>query len=142
MLNVARPPQVVGRRLMLWLLTAVLAGCAAFAPVPPEEAVKRRAQERWAALIAGEWDKAYDYMAPSFRALVERKRFANQFGGGAAWEGAEVVGVACPEPDRCIATIKMAFRPVLGVRRGEPMSTHFEETWLREEGQWWLYQKI
>jgi hypothetical protein len=126
----------------LWLLPALLAGCAALSPAPPEVVVKQRAQERWAALIAGDWDKAYGYMAPSYRALVERKRFANQFGGGAAWEGVEVLSVTCGQEDRCTALIKISFRPILGVRRGEPMSTHFDETWIREDGHWWMYQKI
>lgn len=125
---------------VLWL-AALAAGCATVGSATPEQIVQQRAQARWAALIAGDWDKAYGYMAPSYRTLVERKRFANQFGGGAAWQGVEVVSVTCKD-ERCTALVKLLFRPVIGPRTAEPMSTHFEETWVREDGQWWMFQKL
>ncbi len=137
-------PLLASARPWLWLLllTGILAGCAALPSGPPEDVVKARAQARWEALVAGQWDKAYEYMAPSYRALVERKRFANQFGGGAAWQGAEVIKVTCEQPVSCTARIKILYRSLLDVRGGEPMSTHFDETWIREDGQWWLFQKL
>ena len=119
----------------------VLAGCAALSPAPPEELVRQRAQARWAALIDGDWSKAYQYMAPSYRAVVEQKRYANQFGGGATWLAAEVVNVTCAE-DRCTVRMKVTYQPVIGMRGGEPSSTHFNETWIREEGQWWMFQRV
>lgn len=125
----------------LMLVPALIVGCAALSPVSPEEAVRERAQARWNALIAGEWSKAYRYMAPSYRALVEEKRYANQFGSGAAWVGAEVVKVACSD-DRCAATLKVRFRPMIGGRPGEVIDTHLDETWIREDGQWWMFQKL
>lgn len=126
----------------VWLMLAIAlaAGCAALAPLPPEELVRQRAQARWDALIAGEWGKAYRYMSPSYRALVEEKRFASQFGAGAAIVGSEVVRVNCQE-ERCVARIKARFRPVLGGRTGETLETHFDETWIREDGQWWMSQR-
>ena len=129
------------RLLSLLLVPIVLAGCATLSPLKPEEAVRQRAQARWDALIAADWSKAYRYMAPSYRALVEEKRYANQFGGGAGWVAAEVVNVTCGE-DRCAARMKVTARPILGARSGEPVSTHFNETWIREEGEWWLFEKL
>ena len=126
-----------------WLLlaTVLLAGCAALSPAKPEDLVRQRAQARWDALLAGEWGKAYRYMAPSYRALVQEKRYANQFGGGAGWVAAEVVNVNCQE-DRCAVRMKITFRPIMGVRSGDTAATHFDETWIREEGEWWMYQKL
>lgn len=134
---------VAGRRvwLVLLMIAALAAGCATVGAASPEETVKQRAQARWAALIAADWDKAYGYMAPSYRALIERKRFASQFGGGVSWEGVEVLAVSCQE-DRCTARIKILYRPVLGARSGEPASTHFNENWVREDGQWWMFERI
>jgi hypothetical protein len=51
------------------------------------------------------------------------------------------VAVSC-EQDRCTARIKILFRPVLGARSAEPASTHFNEDWVREDGQWWMFQRI
>jgi hypothetical protein len=127
---------------LIWVLTAVLlTGCAALPWAKPEDVVRQRAQARWDALMAGEWSKAYTYMAPSYRGLVDEKRYANQFGGGAAWLSAEVVKVSCTE-DRCTVQMKVAFQPTLGFRAGQPATTYFDETWIREEGQWWMFQKV
>jgi len=124
----------------LFLAAAFLAGCAAIAPAKPEDVVRQRAQARWNALMEGDWAQAYRYMSPSYRALVEQKRYANQFGGGAAWLAAEPVKVACAE-DRCTVEMKVTIRPLLGARAGDPATTYFDETWIREEGQWWMYQR-
>jgi hypothetical protein len=132
-----------GRGVWLVLLLAVLvASCATGSAGSPEATVRQRAQARWAALIAGEWNDAYAYMVPSYRALIPRNRFVNQFGGGGAWLDAEVVDVSCKEEDKCSVRMKVSFRPVLGGRSREPVTTHFDETWVREDGQWWMFQKI
>jgi len=133
---------ITGRGVWLLLLIAALAsGCATLGTSPPEESVRQRAQARWAALIAGDWDKAYSFMAPSYRSLVEQKRFASQFGGGVVWESVEIAAVSCKD-DQCTARVKIVFRPVLAARSREPASTYFDETWVREDGQWWMFQKI
>lgn len=122
------------------LVVAVVAGCASLAPLPPEEAVRQRAQARWDALIAGEWSKAYRYMSPSYRALVEEKRYANQFGTGAAIVGADVVRVNCAE-DRCTVRMNVRYKIALAGRSGEAGDTHFNETWILEDGEWWMSAK-
>jgi hypothetical protein len=132
---------VFGRRFTALLAVFFLAACAVLSTGAAEQAVRQRAQARWNALMAGEWGKAYQYMAPSYRSLIEEKRYANQFGGGAAWTAAEVVKVSCAE-DRCTVQMKVSFRPVLGFRTGEAATTYFDETWVREEGQWWMFQKV
>lgn len=123
------------------LMAAFAAGCASLSSAPPEEVVRERAQARWDALRAGEWAKAYGYMAPSFRAVVDEKRYPSRFGGGVAWVGAEVVQVTCQE-ERCIARVRIDAKPILGGRPGEVMSTHYDETWVREDRQWWLYERL
>ena len=132
--------QSFGRFVWLLFAAALAAGCASVSPDQPEEVVRQRAQARWNALMEGDWAQAYRYMAPSYRALVEQKRYANQFGGGAAWMAAEPVKVACAE-DRCTVEMKVTFRPVIGARTSAPATTHFDETWIREDGQWWMFQK-
>ena len=128
-----------------WALAVIallaLAGCASLSPKTPEEVVRTRAQARWNALLAGEWEKAYALMSPSYRAVVEQKRFAGQFGGTLSWVAAEVVGVAC-EQDRCTAQMKVKFRPIVKGKPGPALENHFDETWIREDEQWWMFQKL
>lgn len=122
------------------LLAALLAGCAVLSPPPAEEVVRQRAQARWDALLAGEWSKAYRYMSPSYRALVEEKRYANQFGAGASFLGAEVARVTCAE-ERCTVRMRVRFQTAAAGRSSEVGETHFDEVWIREEGQWWMSQQ-
>jgi hypothetical protein len=117
------------------------AGCASLSPAKPEEVVRDRAQARWNALIAGEWDKAYSYMTPSYRAVVEQKRYPSRFSGSVSWLAAEVVRVDCAEQS-CTVRMKVTFRPVLGGRPGSAASTGFDETWVFEDGQWWMFEKL
>lgn len=132
-------------RAAVWLVyfswaAMLAAGCAVLAPAKPDEVVRQRAQARWDALIAGEWDKAYSYMTPSYRAVVDRKRYPSQFGGGVGWLAAEVVKVNCDE-QRCTVRMKLTYQPVQRGRPGSAASTGFDETWILEEGQWWMFQR-
>lgn len=80
-------------------------------------------------------------MSPSYRALVEEKRFANQFGTGAGWVSAEVYKVTCAD-EKCTVVMEVKFKPVFGMRSGNVATTSFEESWIREDGQWWMFQKV
>lgn len=126
-------------RIAVLVAAAALAGCASFGPRTAEEIVSDRAQQRWTALLAGQWDRAYALMAPSYRAVVAPNRFGSQFTGGVAWRSAEVVSASC-EAERCTVRIKIVFHaPPMAA--GETGTTHFNETWVLEDGQWWMYQK-
>ena len=140
----AQQPQAAHTRwvaLGAMALALGLSACASFAPQTPEEAVKQRAQVRWNSLLKGDLDKAYGYFTPAYRGLTPLDQYKASVGGGAVWKGAEVVLVTC-EPEKCMARVRIDAHPVatLGFGRG-PISTHVDETWLLDQGQWWLYQK-
>lgn len=128
------------------LCTAVLAGCATsvqqHTPPAAEEAVTRLAQQRWDAQLAGEWEKAYSLFTPSYRAIVPLGVYIGQRGTAAQIQAAEVVAVDCASEDLCTAKVRLDFVPLLGARRGPALSTHVDERWVREEGQWWLFQAL
>lgn len=119
---------------------ATLAGCAAFAPLPPEQAVEKRAAEYWQARMAGKYEKAYELSTPAYRKLRTVEQFRLQLGGGVSVASAEVVKVTCEE-QKCTARMKIDAKPALvGVKLGTiPM--YLDEIWLLEDGQWWHYQE-
>jgi len=119
-----------------------LSACASLGGNDPEILVRQRAAERWQALVAGEFTRAYGFSTPSYRAVVSADEFRNRNGGAVKREGSEVVAVKCPETTRCIATIRIDFRPLFGGRFGDKINTHIDETWLLEDGQWWVFQSI
>lgn len=137
--STSRPNKGPAWRLLgLLVATSFLAGCAALGS-KPEDVVKRRAEERWSALIAGQYEKAYDYLAPSSRKILVREQYRHLFGSAARWEKAEVVDVRC-ERDTCKTRVRLT---VQIMARGAPKaSPEVTEDWLLDEGQWWLHQKI
>lgn len=123
-------------------LALALGGCASFsAPKTPEEAVRQRASERADAFVKGDFERSYGLTAPSYRKLRDLNAYSRGFGQGAKWEKAEVKNVAC-EPLRCKVAISVSVKPLIRGRFGDTITVQFEETWLLEDGNWWLYQAL
>ena len=125
----------------LVLAAGLLAGCAnTFTPATAEDFVGKRAQQRVELLAEKKYDQAYEYLAPSYRALNSTQNYRGRFGEGAKWIDPKVANVECPAEDRCTVTVKLK---VLVVARGfnQPIDSNMTETWLKEDGQWWYYQR-
>ena len=127
-----------------WALAAVVlvAGCATLGPQAAEDVVKARASARWAALLKPDMREAYSYMAPGYRKVYDERAYRMRRGSAVKWTGAEVVDVRCPEATKCIAKVRIEAKPFLGRKFGDTITTHAEETWLLEDGQWWLFEKL
>lgn len=122
-------------------LVALLAACASPpAAVAPEQSVRDRANLRWKALLDADVKGAYELTPPSYRALTDLRGYRTRYGSGGGWVAAEAVRVDC-EPQKCNATIRIRYRPLLGQRIGDTMTTHVVETWVQEEGQWWFFPR-
>ena len=122
------------------LAAVALAGCATFATTP-EAAVRARAQQNWNARIAGDLDKTYAFTTPSYRGATSLDKYKKGFGGAVQLTSAAVATVECESADKCVSNTKVAAKPLLtlGRRALPPIVTYIDETWLREDGQWWLF---
>lgn len=122
------------------LATAILAGCATMASAP-EDVVKKRATQQWTARLANNLDTAYTFAPPSFRAITSLETYKKGFGKDVKLEAAEVTEVKCETEDKCVAQVKVKAQPVLLLNRRAvlPLVTYIDETWIREDGQWWLF---
>lgn len=128
-----------------WFFPALCAsllsvGCASMG-TSSEEQVRKRAIERWHALIKSDFIKAYGFSTSGFRAVVKPESFPSRMQGPVVWLGAEVVSVTCPEPVKCMARVRIDHRTLLARGVGNT-STHVDETWLLEEKQWWIFMSI
>jgi hypothetical protein len=122
-------------------LALALAGCASVsASRSPEEVVRQRATERAQAFVKGDYDRS-GLTAPSYRKLRDLDAYKRSFGPGASWAKAEVKNVSC-EPVRCKVAIAVGVKPLIRGRFGDTITVQFEETWLLEDGNWWLYQAL
>jgi len=131
-------------RLISVIACALAAACASVGnSLPPAEQVKQRAEERWKALVTGELSKAYTFNTTAYKALITVDGYRNQIRPGAVvWLGAEAVRVNCSDDKKCNVIIRIDYKYVLGSVGKGKLSTHIEETWLHEDGQWWFFQSV
>ena len=117
-----------------FILVAFAVGCASVsrAPATPEQAVQARAQERWNALIAGQLDKAFEYITPSGRSTLPLEVYRARL-TGTSWRGAKVTGAVC-EPEVCDVTVTLD----INVLPNLPYQQVITEKWLLDGGKWWF----
>lgn len=132
----------LARGLMLPACLALVACANAITGPAPQDQVRQRAAERWQALVGGEFSRAYSYNTPSYRAVVSPDGYRNRFGSAVVWVGSEIVDVNCPEATKCLARLRLEYKPLMNRKFAAKLSTYVDETWLFEEGQWWLFQDI
>lgn len=118
-------------------LALLLAACASTRTVEPD--IKVRAQERWDALLAGDFDTAYSFLSPGYRSSHSRVDFEIGLRSRRIrWTSARVEASTC-EADVCSVAVKLGYKvtqPVPGVPVWES-SELLSERWVRTDGQWW-----
>lgn len=87
-------------------------------------------------------EQAYQFLSPASRGLMSFESYRARFGGRAIWKSAQVHRVLCESADRCVATIKVSYRPVPPRGSIDVIETSVDEVWLLESGQWWLSQQV
>jgi len=120
------------------LLLALVAACATTQPA--ETGVKERAQARWDAVLAKDYDAAYTFYSPGYRSAHSRVDFEIYLRTRRVrWTSAEVQEASC-EADVCTVETRMGYA-VAGAVPGVPVwksKRKLKETWVRTQGQWWF----
>ena len=133
-------PPVFARAAVVLLAASALAGCASMATTP-ENAVQARATQYWKVRVANDIDSSYAYLTPSYRGATTLASYTKGFGNSVELKSAEVTSVVCEGADKCVVNSKVEAKPLIlfGRRELPPIVTYIDETWLREDGQWWLF---
>lgn len=138
-----RPAAPARRLFSLGALACVfaLAGCASMSARTPEELVAQRAQERWDALIARNFSKAYGYLQPQYRKDNTLEKYVARFGDAGAWKAVQIHETTC-EPERCTVRVRLtSANYVPNFAKAMPeITSYFDEIWVREDGRWWFNQ--
>jgi len=124
--------QLTNLRSVVGALALVLVGCATPVGKSDEELITDRAQERWAAIIAGNYDKAYEYISPAGRSIVTAQGFKSSMKPG-FHKGARVVGVKCGTPEVCDVQLEIEYE-----FQGKRTKTPLPEKWVKQDGKWWF----
>lgn len=136
----SRKTTTLASRLALLVTGLALAGCAGLpGSKPKEELVRERATKRAEAYVKQDYPGSYAYLTPSYRRIKDLEAYRRSFGSGAVWQKAEVSNVACEE-QRCRVGLSVSVKPLIPGMFNATITVQFEETWLLEDGNWWLHQ--
>ncbi len=134
-----RTQRVAAPALLVLMLSVV--GCATQQQADqPEQQVVKLAAQRWAWLIDAEWKPAYDLLTPGYRALHTLKEYREKFQSAHLWQKAVVSRAEC-QADKCDVHVALTVTSPLARKPGVVVETNFTETWLREGGRWYYYEK-
>lgn len=120
------------------VIVALAVGCAEFgakSSVPPEEAVKLRAQAWADALLAGDLQGAWAYTSPHYREFSSSKDYSRFVLGSGRWTSATVNSVQCTE-DVCDVVIVIEYEiKLMKMTNQRPLNYK----WVLVDGEWWLH---
>ena len=119
------------------ILAALVAGCSQEQAATPEERVTTRAQERLAALMAGDFAGALEYTTPTFRQSSSASAYRSRYGGVGNWTEATVEQVSC-EPESCNVRVLVSYQMV---RPRMENTRPLDEVWILAEGEWYIYER-
>jgi hypothetical protein len=133
-----------GCRLLMVLFASMFTGCASLTPEDSEawrdsqqRALVERAELRWKALISGDFEKAYQYQSPAYRAVVSMQQFKASFGGSVAWLAARAGKVEYDEPSAANVTIGVEYSAGIFGGGNYKSTRELMERWLYVDGTWW-----
>lgn len=126
------------------LLALALLALAACATVPQQaDPLISRAQARWNAMVAGEYEKAYAYYSPGFRSAISQTDFVLDMRvKRVRWTAAAYRDHNC-EDNVCTVRFDIeyeALKPVPGVDKYNGKAVN-EDNWVKTGGEWWYVPK-
>lgn len=124
-----------GRGALLGIL--VLAAVMAAGAANDLEGLRTRAEGRWAALIAGDFDKAYEFETPAYRQLYNARQHRAKYGSGLLWQRAKVVGMEPKSPGVVTVTLEVDYSFHVSGQGMMDNKGSVTETWLWVDDQWW-----
>lgn len=134
--SVATKLKAVRSVLLLMLFGSVLAGCSSWNTPNHEERLTQRAQERWSALVAGDFERAYEYETPGYRQVYSLQTFKNRFGQNVRWQDAKVRAVTL-EGDVAEVRVLLSYKSLNLEGRLIEGERPVWERWLLVDGEWW-----
>jgi hypothetical protein len=119
-------------------MAMLASSCATTQPAKTD--IKQRAQARWDAVMAGDYDTAYGFYTPGYRSSHTRVDFEIEMRvRRIEWTSAEVQESSC-EADVCTVVTRVGYM----VKRAVPgvpvwnSKKNLEEKWVRTQGTWWF----
>ena len=107
--------------------------------ISEKEKVGERALARWEALIAGDWDTAYTFETPGYRAFYTVWNMRDSYGGAVTWKGIKLL-----RTEDVSSTAKVTLELTSSFEDGGLemlIPVAISEQWLKKDGEWWFVRK-
>ena len=108
--------------------------------------LEQRVRDRWQALVARDFEKAWEYTSPENRAIFSKQLYVKNFSYAVEWELTDVE-IVNYDGDAAVASVvvRVMSKPTkqtssASVRLGS-IPTNLRERWIFAEGQWWYSAK-
>jgi hypothetical protein len=129
------------------VLALVLAGmlvsaCSGNSPKPDDSEIfqVKYAEDRWDALLAGDYETAYAFYAPGYRSTISVVDFAVEYRlRRVRYTSAQYMEHSCMDAV-CTVYFDVGFtisKPVPGMNKWDG-SDILEEKWVKTDGRWWF----
>lgn len=133
--------------LCLVLALALTAACSGLSPQPRElseadiAALEERVRARWQTLIDKDFEAAYEFASPNYRAVFSKGMFIRNFSYTLDWQ-LTAVEVLAYDADAAVASV--AVRVMSKSTKQTSVSAQFgfvpttvRERWVSIDGEWW-----
>jgi hypothetical protein len=129
---------------LLLLCLALLGGCASTKTLDEVERtlLVERASERWKALEVRDWDTAYSFLSPAYRAVFSGEMYSRRFSYMVEWEltSVEFIHYDAPAAVASVA-VRVMSRSVKQTSAASvaigAVPTRVVEQWILSDGEWW-----
>lgn len=128
---------LMGTRAFLGFLALAIVVIPAVGATPEMESLRARAEARWTALIAGDFDKAYEFETPAYRALYSAKQYRSRYGSELHWRQAKMVKADLKSPEVATVVLEVEYGFQASGQGMMDQKSLVAETWLWVNGQWW-----
>lgn len=131
--------------LLFLALSAVLAGCSESQTLSESQrlALEERVRERWQALASRDFEKAWEFTSPNYRAIFPKQLYVKKFSYAVKWEltGIEIVNY---DGGAAVASVvvRVMSEPTKRTSTASELigatPTSFRERWIFMEDEWWF----
>lgn len=120
-----------------------LSALLSLAACQQKEDLPTSVENRWAAVIAQEYDKAYDYFSPGYKAIEAPDAYKLRMAAAklnVKWKSAAFGSQECSSEDVCKVQVKITYEYSFPKRSlgGMEVNTEISENWIRTDGKWHL----
>ena len=132
-------------RVIIVTIFAVLAGCSGVQTLSEKQrtALEQRVTERWQALEAREFERAWEYTSPAYRAVFPKQLYRKKFSYAVTWE---LTGVKVVNYDSSAAVASVVVRVMSEPTKRTSKASELigatpasvRERWIFTDGQWWF----